>query len=182
VIDYYYDDGFPSGVGWHARVVDSTQTWSVVQPSAYQFLGHGTVSQTFEVDCNASTDVVLFYRQLDFLYGQASACKKSSGAFRSVHIAFDNEMLWYTGTGDPSEDYVVLDHIATHELGHATGMPGHFQSQNDCDQIEPPTFNQWQTMCNAVDELLFGTAYSEMGRVFRRTLDSHDIHTFQAAY
>jgi hypothetical protein len=135
-----------------------------------------------EVECNGSTDVVLFYRQLDLLYGTTSACRKTGGAFKSVHVALDNEMLWYTATGDPSADYVVLDHILTHEIGHVTGMPGHFQSQNDCDSIEPPAFNTWPTMCDAVENLLYGTSYTEMGRVFRRTLHVHNTHTFDAAY
>lgn len=85
----------------------------------------------------------------------------------SFQVVYDQDEFWYISNGDASDDTMDLWSVASHELGHATGF-GHFGSNesicgNDSGQ---------NTMCP--------TYY--IGTERMRTLATHDIHTFSAAY
>jgi hypothetical protein len=162
-------------------VEDGAQDWTFIQPSDFQFSRQGVVTQTWNVTCDASTDVVIFDRALTGAYARTISCNKTSGAFKEVQIAFDNEQSWYTGTGGPSSSQVDAFHIATHEFGHATGWGPHLGTSLDCDQVAPIDFGTWQTMCNSLDVLLDDPG-GEAGRTFRRTTEVHDQHTFENQY
>lgn len=60
-----------------------------------------------------------------------------------------------------------LQSVATHELGHSLGFVDHFASTDSACDTSPTN-----TMCSGTGP----------GQTFKRTLESHDIHTTYAAY
>lgn len=95
-------------------------------------------------------------------------------------VSFDSSLTWSTSTNDPTASEVDAEHVAAHELGHLTGFIGgpidHFSRDADCDRDVPVDYSEWETMCTSVDQII-GTD-DEYGLKFRRTLETHDTHTF----
>jgi hypothetical protein len=89
----------------------------------------------------------------------------------SANMKVDSAELWYAGTGATPNNHVDLWSIALHEAGHMTAWVHHldeFEYDPECathDEFRP-------TMCK---EYLLGT-------VRGRTLESHDVDTFDNAY
>ena len=75
---------------------------------------------------------------------------------------------WYSGTADAPADRTDVWSIATHEFGHGTGFVGHFPRGGSlCGNSSAQ-----QTMCQPYFQ----------GTERQRTLESHDVHTFNGAY
>lgn len=82
---------------------------------------------------------------------------------------------WYTGSGSPNSNEWDLRSTATHESGHATGWVGHFSSADMCPGGEQsPNPAGWHTMCSGAPGL--------EGTTMRRSLEPHDLHTYDNAY
>jgi hypothetical protein len=82
-------------------------------------------------------------------------------------IHFDTSKPWYTGVGDAPATKYDLWSVSTHEFGHVTGF-----GMNEAPDHFTGTICPEQTMCGA----------ASFGSENQRTLDTHDIHTFQGAY
>lgn len=83
-------------------------------------------------------------------------------------MSIDAARTWYAGTGTPGSAQIDVFSVVSHEAGHATGWAGHFSLT---ESIGDDNAGQ-ATMCPSVSP----------GTVRLRTLSSHDIHTFTAAY
>lgn len=97
-----------------------------------------------------------------------ATCTSGDRIVRTAIVFDDTGTSWYTGssTSVPSGKY-DLRSVAVHEFGHAEGFAGHFSSTDtDCSGSDR------NTMCSGLPS---GTSY-------KRTLESHDIHTVEAAY
>jgi hypothetical protein len=83
------------------------------------------------------------------------------------------EAWWNENDSNVPAARLDSESIATHEFGHAAGfgvggnVPNHFESDGTICTGQPV-----QTMCPS---FLFGSSYW-------RSLEGHDIHTFQGAY
>ena len=93
-------------------------------------------------------------------------CFNAQGNITGFETVFDNDPNWYEGSSAtvPTGQY-DLTSLGTHEAGHATGWDGHL-TDADCGS---PTR---ATMC----------ATTPSGVSHWRTLESHDVHTSEAAY
>lgn len=104
--------------------------------------------------------------------GVTSWCTTSTTITKSTIRLDDVGTTWYTGSSSsvPSGQY-DLRSVITHEFGHAGGFgvssgPDHFTGSSICSGTTR------QTMCSGLPT---GTSY-------KRTLESHDEHTFASAY
>jgi hypothetical protein len=104
--------------------------------------------------------------------GMAVTCATPGGGLHDFQMVLDSDLDWYSGTGDPPSNKVDTWSTATHEFGHATGWDKHFINNTMCPSNDRPS---WQTMCAADSGDLPGARYA-------RTLEAHDIDTFQDAY
>src|SRR5207253_7063602 len=132
-------------------------------------------------DCflNGPSQNGIFWTVIDQAGGRlASTCSYTypgTNQLKSVTIRFDgNEPNWYTGTGSPGVGNLDLKSVATHEIGHAGGFwDGHwnnaFPADHSCDQDSAihtmRAYTTWY-LCHS----------------YWRTLQPHDIHTFDNRY
>lgn len=118
--------------------------------------------------CSYSVRAGLFYANISSV-GATYTCETSTTIER-VGIVFDSGRNWYSGSGTPPSDQYDLYGSAVHELGHATGWGLHFDEHGPsalCDDADT-----WHTMCSS----------TQTGWARLRTLATHDIHTWHAAY
>ena len=92
----------------------------------------------------------------------------------NFRIKFNEDTPWYKDNGDPSNGQWDAISVAAHEFGHATGRTiggdgsGHFlESSTYC-----PADSGRHTMCPSTFD----------GTSWQRSLEAHDIDTFQNAY
>ena len=169
-------NGFPTGAMLD-RVVDAMGTLNNVSGTGNQTINVAfpTSGKGFQNDCNHydQGENVLYERVLS---GGTRAVTHhcvnfTTGVIKWSQVSFDADSPWYTGssTAVPSLKYDVQS-VATHELlhfnGFGLGSSGHFTG-NECD-------DPINTGCG---EGSFTTGYA-----YWRTLEPHDIHTFQDAY
>ena len=178
-VDWHFTDTFhPSNQAWRDRVKDGAQAWNnLYEPMFF-------VKQTEIPDFNATVcpdryqKNAIHMSNIDGKYGYAADTKTcvfngDRTEMFSVQIRFDTAESWYVGsTYPPPYDRTDVQAWATHEFGHATGFhgphdDGHFEgSGTHC------TNNPKETMC----------PFMPYGYAYFRSLESHDIHTFDKAY
>jgi hypothetical protein len=169
--------GFPTGnPRTRAREADDRWNNAAGSPAPEFFncllddINHGNPQNA----CNISgiNTGAIYWNDLDYIDpGLLGATRKcASSALWNFTIEFDNDQSWYFGTGDaPASQWDFLS-IAVHEFGHAFGFWGHFP---ESDSICPETTAR-ETMCPG-NPAVRGTEHL-------RSLGTHDIHTFDAAY
>jgi hypothetical protein len=186
-ISYGINVGFPAGA-WRSRMYDGKQQWnnatSTGEPSVFWTLPNDVSYGSAQSPCGISgiNKGAIFWNDLDYLGVSVLAatrlCSSGSGGgdvsagpgtIYNFTIEVDSSRTnWYTGTGDNPDKSDDLWSVASHEFGHVLGFWEHFSSTdpicvNDSSQ---------NTMCP--------THFPGTERM--RTLGSHDIHTFDAAY
>lgn len=101
---------------------------------------------------------------------ESTCTSTSTGNITRSSITVDRTgRTWHQGSSSSvPAGSTDLRSVLIHEFGHATGFAGHFvnSSITDC------TGSDRNTMCSGLPS---GTSY-------KRSLESHDIHTIQAAY
>jgi hypothetical protein len=176
------------GSAFRNRVEDADARWDAVQPSAFTFNRLATDNpQPYSgstVPCQnapyAQEENVVYYRGIS-AFGETARCANAQGNIKWTLVSFDSTgQSWYTGTGSPGSNQIDAFHTATHEFGHFTGFSPHFTAQDTCNTTLPLNLATWQTMCDAVQ--ILSPVGDELGETFRRTLETHDKHTFDGAY
>lgn len=93
----------------------------------------------------------------------------------SSNMEFDQNEVWYTGIGSPSDSQLDMWSVATHEFGHMLGQWIHWDDGGTkaiCNYNPPSHTNEpVHTMCKT---LYYG--------IVRSGLRDHDKHTYQDAY
>lgn len=188
-VPYLFAPDFPTGA-FQSRVLDGVAQWRNRAGSAEpKFWNAGTATTLIAyTTCNPSfnTPNHLHWMDLDFhsgaTVGLTSICYNGAdGRIYSFQMAFDSDRDWYTGTGDANDGLFQMCipscqidfwSIATHEMGHAHGFTGAVGGHFDGSDGICPNSDARQTMC---------AGYTG-GTERIRTIETHDIHTFQAAY
>lgn len=91
----------------------------------------------------------------------------SGGNLTRTVVLLSNGSNWYVGSGTPSSNLYDLRSVVTHEFGHAMAFSGHFGSSDTACSQSPI-----HTMCSGISP----------GTTYKRTLETHDEHTFTSAY
>jgi hypothetical protein len=182
---WFFTTEVPSGAV-RDRLRNGLQAWNAVgQPF---FFGGQLLDQPPTVNpysCNGQTAIGMWWRGIDGrnnTLGETAICT-SGTTIVQANIIFDNSEYWYTGTGDaPSDPLICLrDHcgefdlysVAVHEAGHATGFAGPFNEGHfDAADAICSSDSTQQTMC----------PFTRKGSESNRSLESHDVHTFDASY
>ncbi len=183
-INFKYNDQFPTGA-WRNRIEDAVTKWNDVQPNqiSFQSLPNDN-SKNYSADCShySQEEDVVYY--LDFgqsFYGWSPACYLANGNIKQFVMVFNSYWNWNRQTSDPGNTEIDALSTAVHEFGHAGGFYGHFSDTSAGGTCPLGDYSGWQTMCDSVGNLTGGTD-NELGKKFRRTLESHDEHTFDNAY
>lgn len=183
-VDWHFTSGFPSG-SYRSRVRDGAAQWNALaQPM--RFVEGSQVSNFNPEVCPSSYQYDgIHWGSIDGTGGTAawvSSCfwvvnGVNTSELHSVQQKYDSAEDWYTGTGDANDGFLQLCipscqidlwSIASHEWGHSTGWGTHLPAN---ESICANDSNQ-NTMCP--------TYYGGTERM--RTLESHDIHTFNGRY
>ncbi len=88
----------------------------------------------------------------------------------SSDIVFDKDENWhYDSSTSPTDNEYDMAGVASHEIGHFLGFAGHFDATEPVPICEN---SPKHTMCRTVPS----------GTTYQRTLEEHDVHTFDNAY
>jgi hypothetical protein len=194
-VNWRFTDSFPGPIGgaFRDRVKDGAREWNQAG-TPVQFVHDTPDYADFFNGCPMPPDVTyqhdgIHWKNINFaVYGPAftRACVQSESAtvlhnFQMTLDSDDPDWDWYKGTGDPPTDEFDVWSVVAHEFGHATGFgrgqsrEDHFSSDaSECDESDLP---HRQTMCDILIPIT-----REMGRTYRRSLESHDQHTLSNAY
>src|SRR6266508_1440624 len=128
--------------------------WNNVTPSPWRFVR------------NDASNNEIIYAPIDGTLG-ILAQTQIFGFFNitEADVTYDSAEDWYTGSGTPGASQVDLRSIATHELGHVTGLD-HTQNSN-C-----PGNSSNATMC----------PFYTLGTTYIRTLEADDKNGLNANY
>lgn len=175
LIHFYVRSGFPS-TAYTSGINYGANQWNAIFDGAtprFQNAGATTATGNFDSPCS-STFNGIYWRDIDYLspafVAYTRLCTSTSIGTSKFQMSIDAAGTpWYTGTaGTIGSSYVDLYSTTSHEFGHASSWVGHF---SDSESICTPNSSQ-ATMCPNIDD----------GTTWIRTLDTHSIHTFQAAY
>lgn len=168
--------GWPAG-DFYDRMPDAMNSWNSQRASGQPgFLWRGTTGDlgNFDSPCDSSYNG-LYWRNLDVygsgILGYTTLCSSGAGSDARTHkagIAMNSQKLWHRGTGTGPSGYYDFWGVLAHELGHATGFVGHL------GDVCPPTSSA-ATMCANP-----GIQANQF--LWYRSLETHDVHTWQAAY
>lgn len=183
-INWRFTAGFPIGGGQRDSVVEGTDQWTNAPNATFTWNEIGQVPNwTISFNCGATWaggngNNTVNWKSIDGggfnILGDALVCPTSgTGFITKFWIRFDSDNAadfhWPGHTpDDPPDGKLDGWALAAHEFGHATGFQGHvLGSGNYCDgELDD------HTMC---PELLPGLAR-------QRTLEVHDVDTFQSVY
>lgn len=183
-------DFYHNGSGWTTarrdRNHEAATAWNNVTGAEFTWLFRGNRADLDDTNpCNNGTEENSYdWTNIDGPYDPSTGAGSVAGEmtycyfvypatgqqyFKNILVRYDQQENWYTGTGSPGSNQTDFLSVATDETGHASGWLGHFlQFSTQC----PPTTNPIHVMCPTLT-----VGYAQM-----RTLMSHDIHTFAAAY
>jgi len=160
------------------RIIESNDPWDATTANINLVKQSGN-GRAFSNDCNdyGQEENVVYWRNISN-YGVTAQCYFAE-SLRMHHftLSLDSGVKWQTGTNDPNQFEIDLLSIAIHEFGHGGGW-SHFFLGDTCSTTGP--YSDWNTMCATIDVL--DPPGSELGKKFRRTLENHDIHTYENAY
>lgn len=160
----------PDSLGYDDRLVSGMNDWNALgqtlqfrlRTTRYADFSHTSCPDTYAKNG-------AHFRTLDGSGGtlaETFICNVGGTEMYSAQVVFDPTEIWNTGTGDIPSTHIDFWSVATHELGHATGWLGHFESSL-CGAGPSQ-----ETMCPLYD----------VGSETMRTPHTHDVHTFGARY
>ncbi|HEX7166480.1 MAG TPA: hypothetical protein VF230_05815 [Acidimicrobiales bacterium] len=184
---WFFDDDFPDG-NKRARVRDGLAQWNGRNlPLQFAEVGEREAGFDPATDCPAPGNA-MFWQDIPDGMGALAITWTCAGGGEIVNssIVFDSSRSWYDGVGDAADGFLNqicslppgcendLWSVASHEWGHMTGFSGpfedgHFDPNADICQSDP---GPQHTMC----------PFLEIGTERLRTLEVHDIHTFEGSY
>lgn len=184
--DWFFTATFPTG-DWRARVRNGASQWNGVnQPMKFTEVAQRSNFDPYKCPPTYGTNGIHWrnYDGRDGALAITGMCSTATELY-STNLTFDSSEDWYTGTGDAPDGFQVgtacvvgpckVDawSVASHEWGHMTGFDGpydvgHFsRSEAICADD-----GGQHTMCPSIKK----------GTERQRTLETHDRHTFDAAY
>lgn len=178
---YEFTVGFPSGDGQRNSVRQGADEWTDTPNAAFSWNELGEVpnwSPTTNCSVSWSQNRSINWKSIDGSSGNniladALWCAPS-GTIIKFWIRYDkdnaSEFFW-PGTGSPPVPSGMFDAwaIASHEFGHATGFQGHIGAATAYCDVGSLDLH---TMCPKI----------AAGKARQRTLEAHDVNTFQASY
>jgi hypothetical protein len=187
--DWSFTAGFPGG-DWRSRVRDGVNQWNNRnQPLVWEERAQRADFNPDVCPATAGTNAI-HWRDIpddEAALAYTSSCTYGSDPSRvwSANIVFDSSRNWYTGTGDASDGFLNNAcflppdckwdawSVASHEWGHASGFSGPFDEGHfsEGDAICPDS-DARETMCPGI----------YIGTERQRTIEAHEIHTFEGAY
>lgn len=181
-VSYGLSAGFPGDSEWSGRVYDGKQSWNNVaganEPRFYWLLADYQFYGSWNQPCGLTSGnytAIVFHQDLDSIgtnvRGYSQACNSGSNRLKET-LAFDSTgTSWYTGVGATTGGWMDLWSATAHEWGHATGFQNHLTEGEAgiCPLGSDPARH---TMCPSI--------YA--GTWQMRDANTHDIHTFTAAY
>jgi hypothetical protein len=123
------------------------------------------------------------------VFAATTLCEGPNGGAHDFQTGFNSNpptwWSWYKNTGNPASDEKDAWGTASHEFGHDVGYwrgDGHFAESDDaCPGIND--LGNRNTMCTAALNAQGNIDKDvELGTTWKRSLESHDKHTFQNAY
>lgn len=158
------------------RVLQGAKTWDNTGQSL-NFARASKASLSRDVcDPKQRNRNLVYNTKLDGAGGNLGAtyvCYTSTNTVRFT-MAFDTADKWYTGTSKTvPKGLADVISVATHEFGHAAGWSGHYDDALvSADGASCANNSGQQTMCSR----------HWVGTARQRSLSTHDLHTFKAAY
>lgn len=172
-VHWRFRDNYPESLKAAANLAFTqwNSTHSQTSPEPY-YINDGTTTYVgnYADPCTNSYNLV-YYRNLSADYldpniiGDTRWCE-TSGLVSRFNLAINNQKSWWGGQGAPGPTQLDVQAVVTHEVGHATGWYGHFDGAGAECGADP------HTMCPSINP----------GTTAKRTVETHDIHTFLAAY
>jgi hypothetical protein len=198
IINWKFADGVPTGTALRARIKDGAQEWTNSSASQMNFsFDSGSDYASFPYNScpslsNAQKDAIhwgafdgqgnTYGGTFKCSYYDAAGTPYSATTLHSFQIKFDQAENWNTSTSAPGTNQFDLWSGASHEFGHATGRGstasrtapggdghGHFpNSWAVCNETQ----SEHHTMCVS----------NRMDKTWDRSLNTHDLDTFNDAY
>ena len=185
-INWRFTAGFPSGSGQRDSVREGADQWSNTSGAIFDWNETGQVANwTISFNCGVSWNGgngnnTLNWKSIDgggnnSTLADTLLCPTSgTSSLTKFWIRFDQansaDFHWPGhNPDDPPDNTFDAWAIASHEFGHATGFQGHIGSGSTyCDVGDLDL----HTMCS----------FTASGLARQRTLEVHDVDTFQATY
>jgi hypothetical protein len=175
-LPWYFANTFPGGA-YRDKIVYGVGQWNAQNQPLY-WTKYGDVADFTWTSCPATFERNVIHFQNADKPGYVKVCVWAADTNRiwSTNMNIDSSGTnWYTGSSEPASNQIDLWSVATHEWGHMSGSVtgggdglGHFpESSTVC-----PTDASRQSLCP--------TIYA--GTTWMWDTESHDEHTFQAAY
>lgn len=173
--------GGPNG-DFVSRILNGRDHWNNMdtgnEPQSYwtlsDYQNYGSFSNPCGLATGSNNTGVIFSMDLDAygsnVAGATLACKSGS-TWTKASMAFDNDIYWYTGTGDAPGGYMDVWSVATHEFGHWHSFWLHF-ADGEPGVCPPYWDSNRHAMCPSILD----------GTEVQRHTKTHDVHTFTAAY
>ncbi len=177
---YWFSTRFPTGTNIRARTVEAGDAWEALSGTLQFNLGAGAdrppwpgTPEGTDCDDQLSYDVIDWVPLPSTTYGITTTCLVN-GTFS---LRMNDTLPWYTGTGQNPSNQVHFRGAIKHEFGHATGgwLVAHWNQPPNADPslCVSGSWMSYHTMCKGITE----------AQTWRwNTLETHDKHTFQAAY
>lgn len=170
-VDWSFDQEFPTD-GKRDRAKDGAQQWNNVGTTmTFNKLSGDWGGYAADVCPTQEQKDGLHWGTIDGGGGTLARTYRcvSGSNLHSFQIKYDQAENWHGGTTDPGPNEADFWSVSAHEFGHATGWNGHFSGTS--------------SYCNANStdhHTLCPTTY--LGTKWDRSLNTHDVHTFDNAY
>lgn len=172
-VNYYFHTSLPNTSDWRNSIRAGDGVWDALGGTTEPDFFSQTVSSS-GYSCAGgagSGRSAVHYGAIDGatgILGVTTWCIPSGEYYLDAfRILYDSAEVWYSGSGDAPPDQRDVRSVSAHEFGHATGFYGHFTASDLCGDVGTD-----QTMCG----------YYTPGTERFRTLETHDVHTFEGAY
>lgn len=197
-VNWKFASGFPTGTAPRARVKNGAAKWNQLnQTMGFVFDSGADYASFSALTCpNTEQKDAVHWGTIDgpgtgaalatvCTFADAIGPPGSNTSLHSFQLKFDSAENWFTSdSGTPGSNQPDMESLAAHEFGHATGRSrteggtqtaggdgkGHFV--NSSEYCTPTTEANHHTMCTS----------TPLGTTWDRSLNTHDIDTFQNAY